>query len=125
MHLIHIFGFFAFITPIDYQKAPLTNISMKVFTFSFNDNKGGAAISAYRLHTILKNAGIDIKMFVARKFTKDESVIGPKNVLDKLTQLLKQKICQLVIYIFFNNEKSFISPSLFQSDVSCLKPLPY
>lgn len=89
---------------------------MKVFTFSFNDNKGGAAISAYRLHTILKNAGIDIKMFVARKFTKDESVIGPKNVLDKLTQLLKQKICQLVIYIFFNNEKSFISPSLFQSD---------
>lgn len=88
---------------------------MKVFTFSFNDTKGGAAISAYRLHTILKNSGIDIKMFVARKFTNDESVIGPKNILNKLTQLAKQKICQVFIYIFFNKEKIFISPSLFHS----------
>ena len=88
---------------------------MKVFTFSFNDKKGGAAISAYRLHTMLKISGIDIKMFVARKFTNDESVIGPRNTLNKLIQLAKQKICQVFIYIFFNKENIFISPSLFNS----------
>ena len=88
---------------------------MKVFTFSFNDKKGGAAISAYRLHTLLRNSGIDIKMFVARKFTNDDSVIGPTNNLAKLIQLLKQKICQLLIYALFNKEKSFISPSLFNT----------
>ena len=72
---------------------------MKVFTFSFNDKRGGAAISAYRLHNLLKNSGIDIKMFVARKFTNDESVIGPRNTLNKLIQLTKQKICQIFIIL--------------------------
>ena len=89
---------------------------MKVFTFSFNDNKGGAAISAYRLYILLRNSGIDIKMYVARKFTNDDNVIGPTNNLTKLIQLFKQKFCQLVIYILFNKENSFISPSLFNSN---------
>ena len=81
---------------------------MKVFTFSFNDNKGGAAISAYRLYILLRNSGIDIKMYVARKFTNDDNVIGPTNNLTKLIQLFKQKFCQLVIYILFNKENLFM-----------------
>jgi glycosyltransferase involved in cell wall biosynthesis len=89
---------------------------MKVFTFSFNDNKGGAAISAYRLYTLLRNSGIDMTMYVARKFTNDDNVIGPTNNLTKLIQLFKQKFCQLVIYILFNKENCFISPSLFNSN---------
>ena len=89
---------------------------MKVFTFSFNDKKGGAAISAYRLHTLLRKSGIDIKMFVARKFTNDDSVIGPKNNFYKIIQLTKQKTCQFFIYVFFNKSKIFISPSLFNTN---------
>ena len=89
---------------------------MKVFTFSFNDKKGGAAISAYRLHTLLRNSGIDIKMFVARKFTNDDSVIGPNNIFDKILQLTKQKVCQLFLLIFLNKNKKFLSPSLFKTN---------
>jgi len=88
---------------------------MKVLSFSFNDSRGGAAISANRIHTLVRSAGVDSKMVVARKFTNDLSIIGPKSIFRHVIQIVKQKICQILIFIFFRKQESFISPSLFPS----------
>ena len=77
---------------------------MKILSFSFNDSKGGAAISAYRIHTLIRCADVDSKMIVARKFKKDPNIIGPRNTFIHTKYLVKQKICQILIYIFFKKQ---------------------
>ena len=48
---------------------------MKIVHLSTYDVAGGAARSAYRLHTGLRQAGIHSSMFVREARTKDDSVI--------------------------------------------------
>jgi glycosyltransferase involved in cell wall biosynthesis len=88
---------------------------MRVLSFSFNDSKGGAAISAHRIHTLLRKGNIDSKMIVARKFTNDFSVCGPENNFNRIVQIFRQKFSQILIFLFFRKPPSFISLSLFPS----------
>jgi glycosyltransferase involved in cell wall biosynthesis len=88
---------------------------MKVLSFSFNDSRGGAAISAHRIHTLVRKGDVDSNMIVARKFTNDISVIGPRNIFNHFVQILRQKISQILIFFFFKNKPAFISLSLFPS----------
>lgn len=71
---------------------------MKILSFSFNNSNGGAAISAYCIYTLVRSANVDSKMIVARKFKKDPSIIGPRNIFFFTKYLIKQKICQILVY---------------------------
>lgn len=48
--------------------------NMRVLHISTSDRKGGAASSAYRLHTALNKKGISSSMYVLRRTVKDPSV---------------------------------------------------
>lgn len=53
---------------------------MKVLHLCFADSKGGAAIGARRLHQSMLNNGVDSRLLVTHKFTKDDSVVQlPRN----------------------------------------------
>ncbi|NLK71693.1 MAG: glycosyl transferase, partial [Clostridiales bacterium] len=50
---------------------------MKPLLINTSDIAGGAARAAYRLHTGLRNIGIDSTMLVQSKSSDDSWVIGP------------------------------------------------
>lgn len=54
---------------------------MKVLLINFADGGGGAARAAYRLHEALRAAGVQSRMKVRRKRTRDASVLGPAGAL--------------------------------------------
>ncbi len=54
---------------------------MKILQLSTNDLSGGAAKAAFRLHTALKNNGVESYMFVQRKQSNDKTVLGAKSNL--------------------------------------------
>ncbi len=47
---------------------------MRVVHLCYSDSLGGAAIGAYRLHNAMRSRGVDSRMLVAHKGTRDESV---------------------------------------------------
>jgi len=55
---------------------------MKIIILNTNDQNGGAARAAYRLHFSMKNIEVDSLMLVKNKFLSDQSVI-PVSVFDK------------------------------------------
>ena len=56
---------------------------MKILIGSQNDNEGGAAIAAYRLHKALLEAGVQSSMLVQKKLTDD--------YIKKIDEMLKDK----------------------------------
>lgn len=89
---------------------------MNILIVNFNDLKGGAAIASYRLHKKLNKLGHNSKMLVYRKFSKDEEVIGPKNILVKFYRIIRQHLGKIPNYFFKRNIEvlnsgSFLSTS--------------
>jgi len=68
---------------------------MKILIVSATDIQGGAGRAAYRLHTSLLKANIDSIMLVLRKTSSDDSVIGPQNILQKITSIIRPHIDNL------------------------------
>ena len=81
--------------------------SIKIKHISTHDFQGGAAKSAYRIHSSLRHRGVETQMLVRNKSTNDPSVKVVRNLSDdqrvyaqrqnekihKLDQQLKGKIC--------------------------------
>jgi glycosyltransferase involved in cell wall biosynthesis len=68
---------------------------MKILHMDTNDIAGGAAIAAFRLHTGLKNIGIDSKMFVASKGSHDASVLNfnaPTTIFSRFLRYYRRSI---------------------------------
>ncbi len=63
---------------------------MKPLIISFNDIRGGASISAFRLHKGLLKLGHNSQMFVAQKFSNLDSVIKFKPSTDLSTRLKRR-----------------------------------
>lgn len=56
---------------------------MKVVIVNKSDIQGGAARAAYRLHTGLREIGVDSKMLVDNKISDDPNVYGPEGKINK------------------------------------------
>lgn len=65
------------------------NLIMKVLHISPDEDGGGAAKAAYRIHCALKGSKIQSQMLVINKQTNDESVISINN---SLFQILRNKL---------------------------------
>ena len=64
---------------------------MKILHVGYSDKLGGAAIAMIRLHNSLKAIGLDSKVLVGEKLSKDENVIGPETNYEKFINELKIK----------------------------------
>ncbi len=89
---------------------------MKVYTFSFTDIKGGAAIASKRIHASIRKRGVDSQMFVYRKFSNDETITGPANKIIALYRILRQKLGQAIGFFFKKNANVFNSLSILPSN---------
>ncbi|MDD5731932.1 MAG: glycosyltransferase family 4 protein [Patescibacteria group bacterium] len=89
---------------------------MKVAIISTLDLKGGASIAAYNLHRGLLNEGVESKMFVQRKSSRDSSVLGPRN---KFEQFWGNIVCAGIDHIprllFFRREPNLHSTAIISS----------
>ena len=72
---------------------------MKILHLSTNDTSGGAAIAAHRLHSGLREAGIDSKMLVFGKHTPSEHVlsVGPRGGMmdEQMRHMVRQNFVDL------------------------------
>lgn len=84
---------------------------MKVLLVNSDDNKGGAAIAALRLHKSLLNQDINSQMIVQGKHTDLSTIIGPANNLKKLINLTRSSLDQLFISSYKNKSKTLFSPA--------------
>ena len=80
---------------------------MKILHLSHSDLFGGAARSAYNIHKSLCSVGIDSKMLVIKKKSKDKNVIQLENFNSKYYQKIKNYIFILISKLFFEGKSSF------------------
>ncbi len=57
--------------------------NMKVAHINLSDNSGGASIAMMRLHSAMKDAGIDSKVFVVRYTLTNDKDVFPASVMDR------------------------------------------
>lgn len=82
---------------------------MKVLHVSHSDISGGAARAAYRLHRAQLAAGIDSRMLVRSKKSDDWSVQGPVSRLEKLVNIVRGSIGQLLMRLQRSQNVNFHS----------------
>lgn len=73
---------------------------MKVLLLNFNDITGGAARAAYRLHTGLRDQGVDSLMLVQRKASNDATVMTAQRPLVKLLTYVPHKFDRLPLRLY-------------------------
>jgi len=99
---------------------------LKILTLNSHDSSGGAARAAYNLYRGLQNLGLDSKMLVSTKATKDHGVIGPNTKLKKLRSLLSPYIDDLPKKYFSSLNEILHSPAWFSnlipSEINRLNP---
>ncbi|MGL4220826.1 MAG: glycosyltransferase family 4 protein, partial [Shewanella sp.] len=76
---------------------------------SHSDISGGAARAAYRLHRAQLAAGIDSRMLVRSKKSDDWSVQGPVSRLEKLVNIVRGSIGQLLMRLQRSQNVNFHS----------------
>ncbi|MCX6145702.1 MAG: glycosyltransferase family 4 protein, partial [Candidatus Kapabacteria bacterium] len=81
--------------------------NMKILIISTFDREGGAAIAAFRLHQSLLECGVDSRMLVQFKKSRDRSVLGPNSRLDKFIALIKPKIDNFPLARYSNVKNLF------------------
>ena len=64
---------------------------MKILIVNMNDNHGGAAIAAYRLHHGLIEQGNFSRMLVLNKNINDDTIINPIGKSRKLINLFSKR----------------------------------
>ncbi len=79
---------------------------MKILIINTNENSGGAAKAANRLHKGLRNSGVESYMFVQKKQTNDKYVIGAMpNLFSKGINFLRSILDGLPKKMYRNREK--------------------
>jgi glycosyltransferase involved in cell wall biosynthesis len=98
--------------------------SLRVIHVSTSDIGGGAAVSAYRLHTGLRRIGIDSQMLVNFKISDDFSVHGPAGNIAKIWARVANQIDQIPRKFFTTLNTSLLSPAwLWENTVSRIRAL--
>lgn len=88
---------------------------MKIYHFSANNNKGGAARAASRIHFALLKSGIDSTMFVDRLDMPTERVYGPKSMLDIFLVKVRAKLANFLLKSLNTQNAGQHSLSIFPS----------
>ena len=83
---------------------------MKILTVSTYDIRPGAARSAYRMHKVLGEYGIDVQMLVQNKSSDDFTVMDNDNILKKIIGLARPKIDQIPVQLYKKKSKTLFSP---------------
>ena len=102
--------------------------NIKVLHLSYSDLKGGASISAFRLHEAINNyTNIESKMLVVEKFSKDKNVYSFENKMNLFIYKVYNKV--LFHLLKFQKKKKKISQSVnffsilnLKSKIKKLKP---
>ena len=99
---------------------------MKITFINTSDIRGGAAIAAYRLFSIIRRRFPDSWMVVREKLTKDENILGSdKNLIDRLMHWSRFVLERLtVIPLVKKREYWFsLSPANFGQNISRTKQI--
>jgi glycosyltransferase involved in cell wall biosynthesis len=91
---------------------------MKPLLINTSDIEGGAARAAYRLHTGLRNIGIDSTMLVQSKSSDDSWVIGPNTKKEKLMAKVRPQIDSLPLKLHRSRQSTTWSNAVFFSDIA-------
>jgi len=82
---------------------------MKILHLCSSDTSGGAARSTYRLHTGLRKEGVDSKMLVLKKNSKDPNVIGRTGYFWKLTAFIYRQVEKTQVRVYCRRKKEIFS----------------
>ncbi|WP_440926997.1 glycosyltransferase [Candidatus Pelagibacter sp.] len=88
---------------------------MKILHVGYSDTLGGANIAMIRLHQSLKKFGINSKVLVGEKLSKDEDIIGPIYKYEKKYNEFKIKLARQKKYIYKFDGKYSHSLNLLKS----------
>lgn len=88
---------------------------MKVVHLNYYDISGGAARAAHRIHTGLRQAGVDSRMLVVEKKSQDLNVRYSHNQAPGVSARLINKFLNLWVTTIFNLDRSALSNTLFSS----------
>jgi glycosyltransferase involved in cell wall biosynthesis len=88
---------------------------MKVLHVNFSDTSGGSAIALRRLHSALRNAGVDSWVLVNDKKGSDEFYISPKNLFQTVLSFVLPRISVLITRTFIRNSHSVNSLNYFST----------
>lgn len=88
---------------------------MRVLIVSKYDIDGGAAIAAYRLHMAHIEAGIDSKMLVQKKLSKESTILTSNSFFQKIISSFSYYLDQLPVYRYKNKSPYLFSPSWYSS----------
>ncbi len=95
---------------------------MKVLHLSTEDNLGGAAKIAYRLHRTLRYCGIDSWMLVKHKTTNDKSVIGKEGKFWEKIAFIERQIDKLPLRMY-QKDKAKQFNDAFYGDFNLVKKI--
>jgi len=71
------------------ESASREGIALRALIVNSEDRRGGAARAAHRLHSALREAGVDARMLVQVKHGDETSVLGPRNAIGMLAASLR------------------------------------
>lgn len=88
---------------------------MKIYHFSANNNKGGAARAASRIHSSLLKLGIDSMMFVDELDMSSERIFGSNRILDIFLSKARAKAANILLKSLNTKNSGQHSLSIFPS----------
>lgn len=84
---------------------------MKVAILSTSDTSGGAYRAAHRIHTGLRQIGVDSWMVVQCRNSDDPYVLGPERKLAKLALILRPHLERLALRMYRRRKPVIFSPA--------------
>jgi glycosyltransferase involved in cell wall biosynthesis len=91
---------------------------MKILMLSTFDARGGAAIAAHRLHTGLRNLGIDSRMLVQDKGGDDPFVTGPPTPLRRALSAFRPMFDSLPLRFYPERQRITFSSAMLPDRIS-------
>lgn len=91
---------------------------MKVILLNSCDEFGGAARAAVRLHNGLRKSGVESHMLVQRKKTREESIIGPANIMEKVLCSLRPTLDKLPLMLYDKMGSTNFHPAWFPDRIA-------
>ena len=79
---------------------------MKIVHLSYSDLFGGAARSAYNIHKSLVSVGINSKMIVVRKESRDKNILEIENFWNIYFLKVKNYLLMFISKLFYDGKSS-------------------